>query len=115
MTLLMAIFVGVLYAAGVYLMLRRNIVKLIFGLMLLGHGANVLIFTLGGLVRAAPPLVAEGAQAPPPDVADPLPQALVLTAIVIGFALTAFFAVLVKRVFAATGTDDTDALRSTES
>jgi multicomponent Na+:H+ antiporter subunit C len=111
----MAILIGVLYAAGVYLLLRRNIVKLIFGLVLMGHAANLLIFTVGGLVRAEPPLVEAGATTPPPGVADPLPQALVLTAIVIGFALTAFFAVLVKRVFAATGTDDTDALRSTES
>ena len=115
MLILMALLVGTLYAAGVYLMLRRNIVKLIFGLFMLGYAANLLIFTVGGLVRAKPPLVEPGAQAPPPDVADPLPQALVLTAIVIGFALTAFFAVLIKRVFIATGTDDTDALTSTES
>ena len=106
---------AVLYAAGVYLLLRRNIVKLIFGLALLGHAANLLIFTVGGLVRARPPLVESGAPAPPPGVADPLPQALVLTAIVIGFAVIAFSAVLVKRVFAATGTDDTDTLRSTDS
>ena len=115
MTVLMAILIGVLYACGVYLMLRRNIVKLIFGLILMGHAANLLIFTIGGLVRAKPPLAAPGAEAPPPGVADPLPQALVLTAIVIGFALTAFFAVLIKRVFAVTGTDDTDALKASES
>ena len=114
-TLSLAILVGILYAAGAYLMLRRNIVKLIMGLVLLGNGANLLIFTIGGVVRAQPPLVPPGQAAPPAGVADPLPQALVLTAIVIGFALTAFFAVLIKRVFAVTGTDDTDALRSTES
>jgi multicomponent Na+:H+ antiporter subunit C len=114
MTILLAVLVGVLYAGGVYLMLRRNIVKLIFGLLLLGYAANLLIFTIGGLVRAKPPLAAVGASAPPPGVADPVPQALVLTAIVIGFALTAFAAVLVKRVFQATGTDDSDALRTTE-
>ena len=115
MLILMAILVGTLYTTGVFLMLRRYIVSLIFGLMLLGHAANLLIFTIGGLVRARPPLALPGADAPPPDVADPLPQALVLTAIVIGFALMSFFAVLVKRVFAATGTDDTDTLRSTDS
>jgi len=114
-TILMAVIIGVLYAGGVYLMLRRNIVSLIFGLALLGHGANLLIFTIGGLVRAKPPLALPGADAPPPGVADPLPQALVLTAIVIGFALLAFFAVLIKRVFAVTGTDDTDALKASES
>ena len=114
MLILMAVLVGALYAAGVYLMLRRNIVKLIFGLLLLGYAANLLIFTIGGLVRAKPPLAAVGAEAPPPGVADPVPEALVLTAIVIGFALTAFAAVLVKRVFQTTGTDDSDALRTTE-
>lgn len=114
MLIFMAVLIGVLYATGVYLMLRRNIVKLIFGLFLLGHAANLLIFTIGGLTRAKPPLAPPGADAPPPAVADPLPQALVLTAIVIGFALTSFFAVLAKRVYIATGTDDTDALRSTE-
>ena len=115
MIVLMAILIGVLYAAGIYMMLRRNIVKLIFGLALLGHAANLLIFTIGGLVRARPPLALPGEVAPPPGVADPVPQALVLTAIVIGFALTAFTAVLVKRVYQTTGTDDSDALRSTES
>jgi multicomponent Na+:H+ antiporter subunit C len=113
--LVMAILIGALYAAAVYLMLRRNIVQLIFGLLFLSHGANLLIFTIGGLVRARPPLAPPGAVAPPPGVADPVPQALVLTAIVIGFALTAFAAVLVKRVYISTGTDNTDALRSTES
>ena len=115
MLLLMAVVIGGLYAVGLYLMLRRNIVKLIFGLMLLGHASNLLIFTVGGLVRARPPLVPVGASAPPPGVADPVPQALVLTAIVIGFALTAFAAVLVKRVYRVTGTDDSDALRTTDS
>jgi multicomponent Na+:H+ antiporter subunit C len=112
--LMMALLIGVLYAAGVYLLLRRNIVKLIFGLVLLGHAANLLIFTIGGLVRANPPLAEVGAAAPPAGAADPVPQALVLTAIVIGFALSAFAAVLVKRVYQSTGTDDSDALRSTE-
>jgi multicomponent Na+:H+ antiporter subunit C len=114
MLLPMALLVGGLYATGVYLMLRRNIVKLIFGLLILGYGSNLLIFTVGGLVRARPPLVSVGAMAPPPGVADPVPQALVLTAIVIGFALTAFAAVLVKRVYRVTGTDDSDALRTTD-
>lgn len=114
MILLMALLIGVLYATGIYLMLRRNIVKLIFGLMLIGHAANLLIFTIGGLVRAKPPLAGVGESMPPPGVADPVPQALVLTAIVIGFALSAFAAVLVKRVTKTAGTDDSDALRTTE-
>jgi len=115
MYILMALVIGVLYSTGLYLMMRRNIIKLIFGLILLGHGANLMIFTIGGLVRARPPLVPEGEMMPPPDVADPVPQALVLTAIVIGFAITAFAAVMVKRVYKTVGTDDSDAMRSTES
>jgi multicomponent Na+:H+ antiporter subunit C len=111
----MAIAIGALYAVAVYLMLRRNIVKLIFGLMILGHASNLLIFTVGGLVRGKPPIVPPGEIAPPPGVADPVPEALVLTAIVISFALTAFAAVLVKRVYQVTGTDDSDALRTTDS
>ena len=111
----MAIAIGALYAVAIYLMLRRNIVKLIFGLMILGHASNLLIFTAGGLVRGKPPIVPPGGTAPPSGVADPVPEALVLTAIVISFALTAFAAVLVKRVYQVTGTDDSDALRTTDS
>jgi multicomponent Na+:H+ antiporter subunit C len=114
MILVLALLIGGLYAAGIYLLLRRNVVRIIFGLILLGHAANLLIFTVGGLVRGAPALVAEGAAAPPPGVADPVPQALVLTAIVIGFAVVAFAAVLVKRVVVTTGNDDSDRLRSGE-
>jgi multicomponent Na+:H+ antiporter subunit C len=114
MVLALAVVVGLLYAAGVYLLLRRNVVRLVFGLVLLGHAANLLIFTAGGLVRGHPPIAPPLSPAPPPPVADPLPQALVLTAIVIGFAVVAFAAVLVHRVVDSTGTDDADRMRSTE-
>ena len=63
MALALAVVVGLLYTMGVYLMLRRNIVKLIFGLMVLGHASNLLLFTVGGLVRGKPPLVPPGATA----------------------------------------------------
>jgi multicomponent Na+:H+ antiporter subunit C len=108
MVMVLAIVSGGLYAMGLYLILRRSLVKLILGLMLLGHAANVLLFTAAGLVRARPPLVSIGATAPPPGSADPLPQALILTAIVIGFAVVTFAAVLAQRVYATTGTDDVD-------
>lgn len=114
MFVVLAIVVGGLYAAGLYLMLQRSITKLIFGLVLLGHAANLLIFTTGGLTRGSPPLVAPGGVAPPADAADPVPQALILTAIVIGFAVLAYAAVLVRRVYAAVGTDDSDLMRSTD-
>ena len=113
MLIVMAVLVGGLYAAAVYLLLRRTMVKLVFGLMLLGHAANLLIFTAGGLIRGAPPLASEGAVAPPAGVTDPVPQALVLTAIVIGFAVTAFAAVLVRQVVESLGSDDSDTLRTT--
>jgi multicomponent Na+:H+ antiporter subunit C len=114
MFVVLAIVIGVLYAAGFYMMLSRSIVKLIFGLVLLGHAANLLIFVGGGLVRAIAPLVPAGEKTPPAGAADPVPQALILTAIVIGFALTAFAAVLVKRTYQAVGTDDPDAMRLTD-
>ena len=101
---LLAILVGVLFAAGVYLMLGRSMVRIIFGIVLVGHAVNLLIFTSGGLVRAKAPIVPPGETAPLPGYADPVPQALVLTAIVIGFALTAFLAVRYSApVLAASG------------
>jgi multicomponent Na+:H+ antiporter subunit C len=105
---LLAIAAGVLYAAGTYLMLRRRLAQLIIGLGLLSNGTNLLIFTAGGLTRSRPPVVAAGAQRLLPPYADPVPQALVLTAIVIGFGLLAFSLVLVHRVHETTGTDDVD-------
>lgn len=111
MTLLLALAVGVLYAAGTYLLLRRSAVRVVFGLALLGHAANLLIFTAGRLVREGPPIVPPGALAPPAPSADPLPQALILTAIVIGFGVQAFALVLLKRACQEAGTDDVDAMR----
>ena len=108
MDALLALASGVLYAAGVYLMLRRRLAQLIIGLGLLANGTNLLIFTAGGLTRARPPVVPEGAAALQAPYADPVPQALVLTAIVIGFGLTAFSLVLAHRVHATLGTDDVD-------
>lgn len=105
---LLALASGVLYAAGTYLMLRRRLAQLIIGLGLLSNGTNLLIFTAGGLTRARPPVVAAGAAALEPPYADPVPQALVLTAIVIGFGLTAFSLVLAHRVHVTVGTDDVD-------
>jgi multicomponent Na+:H+ antiporter subunit C len=110
----MAILVGALYAAGFYLLLARSTIKLIFGLLLLSHAANLLIFTAGGLTRAVPPIVPVDGKVPPAGHADPLPQALILTAIVISFAVLAFAAVLVKRMYQLADTDDGDQLRTTE-
>ncbi len=106
MELLLAITAGVLYAAGIYLMLRRRLAQLIIGLGLLNNGTNILIFTSGGLTRSNPPILpADPAQVLLP-FADPVPQALILTAIVIGFGVVAFSLVLAHQVHRATGTDD---------
>ena len=108
MEVLMAIASGVLYASGIYLMLRRRLAQLIIGLGLLSNGTNLLIFTAGGLTRGVPPVIPEDAEALVPPYADPVPQALVLTAIVIGFGLLAFALVLAHRVHDTLGTDDVD-------
>jgi multicomponent Na+:H+ antiporter subunit C len=106
MEVLLAIVVGILYAGGLYLMMRRSLVKLIIGLALLGHAANLLIFTIGRLKHTQPPLIPAGLKEISGSFADPLPQALILTAIVIGFGVQAFALVLLKRVYQTLGTDD---------
>jgi multicomponent Na+:H+ antiporter subunit C len=114
MSLLLAIVVGGLYATGLYLMVRRSLVKLVIGLALLGHASNLLIFVSGGLTRGRPPLIPAGAEVPTPPYADPLPQALILTAIVIGFGVLAFALVMVHKTYVAVGTDDLDEMTSTD-
>ena len=103
---LLAITIGALVAAAVYLMLAANLLRVIFGLVLISNAANLTIFLAGRLTRGAPPLIAEGAEAPGDLVANALPQALVLTAIVIGFGLFAFAIVLVFRAWSSLGTLD---------
>jgi multicomponent Na+:H+ antiporter subunit C len=110
-----ALLVGLLYATGMYLMMRRSIVKLAIGLTLLSHAANLLIFSVAGLTREAPPLIPEGAATFSQPVADPLPQALVLTAIVIGFGVLAFTIVLIHRTAQTTATEDISRLTTTDS
>lgn len=111
---IVALLVGALVAAAVYLMMSRSIVRFLFGLVLISNAANLVIFASGGMTLGAPPLVPEGADAPPALVANALPQALVLTAIVIGFGLFAFALALVYRAYMALGTTDTDEMRLAE-
>ena len=115
MELVLALLVGGLYACGLYLMMQRSLVRLIIGLALLGHAANLLIFTTAGLTRGLAPIIAADATEVVAGSADPLPQALILTAIVISFAVVAFSLVLVQRAYALTGTEDIDALTSTDT
>jgi multicomponent Na+:H+ antiporter subunit C len=110
----MAFVIGGLYAAGIYLLLRRSLVSVILGLSVLSNAANLLIFTAAGLTRGVPPVIPPDATTLTRPFADPLPQALILTAIVIGFGVLAFTAVLIHRVHQNVGTDDLDALNSTD-
>lgn len=114
MMLLLALITDLFYAAGIYLILRRSLVKVIFGIMPLGHAANMLLFSTGRLTKGDPVFVPEGAQALAEPFADPLPQALILTAIVISFGLQAFAIVLFRRSYEELGTDDVDAMRTTD-
>lgn len=100
----LALTIGVLVAAAAYLLLARDLPRALLGFVLLGTGANLSILASGRVGTMAPPLVASGAEALAATAANPLPQALVLTAIVIGFGLAAFALVLVMRAHAEFGT-----------
>ena len=103
MEFLVASGIGWVTACGVYLMLRGRSFPVVLGLTLLGYAVNIFIFVMGRLWSAAPPILGQG------DVqADPLPQALVLTAIVIGFAMTAFVVILAMRARSEAGNDHVD-------
>lgn len=100
MTLLLAVVVGALYAVGVYLLLQRSLSRIVIGLALLGHGANLLLLSAGGRAGSAPM-----AGADPATTADPLPQALALTAIVITFGVSGFLLSMAYRSWRV-GEDD---------
>ena len=108
MEFLLAIVAGVLYATGLYLMLRRRLAQLIIGLSLVSNGSNILILSAAGVTRSSPPLITKGV--PLESFADPVPQSLILTAIVIGFGVLAFSLVLAHRVQQSAGSDDIDAI-----
>lgn len=110
----LAVLVGLLFGAGVYLMLSGNLVRYLFGLVLLGNGAVLLLFAVGGLTVGAPPIVPEDPEALDKPLANALPEALILTAIVISFALLTFALVLASRAYADLGTVNTDEMRVAE-
>jgi len=114
MQIVLTVVIGVLYGAGFYMMLRRNLVKLIVGIVLLSNGANLLIFTVGGRLRRGDPPIVPVGNGMAADMANPLPQALVLTAIVIGFGVLAFALVLFHRVYRVVGAEDLDAMSGSE-
>lgn len=114
MELLLAILIGVLYASGIYMILRRSMVKLLIGLLLLGNGANLLIFLLGGITKGEPPVIPGTSAVIEGIYADPVPQSLILTAIVISFGLQSFAIILIKRVYRVANTDDLDAINTSD-
>ena len=110
MEVVMAFVCGFLFMAAIYLIMSRSLLRIIIGTGLLSHGAHLLILTMGGLGGESPPVLADGVT----DYADPLPQALILTAIVISFGVTAFFLVLAYRTYQELQTDDITEMKGSE-
>ncbi|CAA0091985.1 Na(+)/H(+) antiporter subunit C [BD1-7 clade bacterium] len=108
MELLWCLVVGIMTACGVYLMMERHILRFLFGMMLVSNAINFAIFISGRLTRGNPPLIASGDVVPAAGYANPLPQALILTAIVIGFGLLLFALILAYRAIKDLGTGDMD-------
>ncbi len=101
------------FVVAIYLFLSKHIIRVLLGAAILGNAVNLLIFTAGRLTREKPPIVTEGL-VPATDAANALPQALILTAIVISFSFFAFLLVLVYRAYQELHTDNTDDMRVAE-
>ncbi|MTH97293.1 Na+/H+ antiporter subunit C [Roseibium sp. RKSG952] len=110
----LAVLIGLFFAVAVYLMLSKQLVRMLLGIVILGNAVNMLIFTSGRLTREVPPVIPADLYVPAEATANPLPQALVLTAIVISFSFFAFLLVLAFRAYQETGTDDVNEMRIAE-
>ncbi len=110
MEALIAIVIGVLTASGVFLTLRGQTFPVVLGLTLMSYGVNLFLFVMGRLAIGVPPVISDAAA----GYSDPLPQALVLTAIVISFGMTAFVIVLALKARAELGNDHVDGLQHEE-
>lgn len=106
MEVVLSIAIGVMTACGVWLILRPRTYQVIIGLSLLSYAVNLFIFGVGGVKSDEPPILADGISTA--GISDPVPQALVLTAIVIGFATTALFLVVLLAARGLTGSDHVD-------
>lgn len=115
MEVLWSVVVGLMMTVGIYLMLERHILRFMFGMMIVSNAVNLAIFTAGRLTMGAPALIELGQQVPAPGYANPLPQALILTAIVIGFGLLIFMMVLAYRLCKDRGSADLDGLDDSAS
>lgn len=114
MEFVLGLTVGLFVAAGIYLLLSRALIRMLMGLLVLGNGVNLLIFTAGRLTREGAPIVPAGFEQAAGAISNPLPQALILTAIVIGFAMFSFLLVLAYRAYQALDADDTASMRLAE-
>lgn len=114
MDVLLSIIVGLLYAAGFYMLLNKGMTKMIIGIMVLGYASNLFIFVVARLTRGLPALIQPSDSVMMSEYADPIPQAFILTAIVIGFGIQAFAIVLLRQVYMKTGTANMDELDFTD-
>lgn len=113
MEILTPIGVGALFSAGLYLILRRNVFSIFVGVVIVTHGVNLLLFTSGGLSLGEAPLLPSD-DVPAEELSDPVPQALILTSIVIGLGVQSFLLVLVFRLIRLFGGADVDVVRNNE-
>jgi len=109
----LSVLIGILVACGAYLMMSSNLIRFLFGLTLISNAANLAILTAGRLTYGAPPIVPQEAMTVQ-HAANALPQALILTAIVIGFGLMVFTLSLILRAYATFGTADSEGMRMAE-
>ena len=109
-----AALIGLFFTVSIYLMMSRRIVRIMIGVAILGNAVNLLIFTAGRLVPEVPPVIPLDAMVPSLPTANPLPQALILTAIVISFSFFPFLLVLAYRAYQELGTDAVDEMRLAE-
>ena len=109
-----ALLTGIFLTIAIYLMMSKFIIRMLMGVAILGNADNLLIFTSGRIMREVPPVIGPGLDVPAGPVANPLPQALILTAIVISFSFFAFLLVLSWRAYSTLGTDNTDEMRVAE-
>jgi multicomponent Na+:H+ antiporter subunit C len=111
----LVLLVTCFFVVAIYLLLSSHLIRMLLGVALLGNAVNLLIFTAGRLTREVPPIIPDELKVPLVATANPLPQALILTAIVISFSFFAFLLVLSYRTYEDLGTDDTGNMKLAES
>ncbi|WP_101844360.1 Na(+)/H(+) antiporter subunit C [Halobacillus sp. Marseille-P3879] len=110
MEIVMSVLAGILFTTGVYNLLQKQLLRIVIGTALISHGAHLFILTMGELKRGAPPILTDGIE----QYTDPLPQALILTSIVISFGVTSLLLVLAYRAAKINGTDNMEQLRGND-